>query len=73
MKVAYSGHEPARDRTPATFAEYIAMEQMATGKHQLVHGEVFDISGGTPEHAALVLNTGAELRNQLREGVLDAG
>ncbi len=53
-------------RPAVSFADYIAMERVATVKHQLVHGEVFDMSGGSPQHAALGLSTGAELRAQLQ-------
>jgi Uma2 family endonuclease len=49
-----------------TFAEYIAGENASDRKHQLVDGEVFDMGGGTPTHAALILAVGAELRALLR-------
>jgi Uma2 family endonuclease len=49
-----------------TFAEYLAGELSSDRKHQLVDGEVFDMTGGTPVHAALILAVGSELRQQLR-------
>ncbi len=48
-----------------TFAEYIAAENASDRKHQLVNGEVFDMGGGTPEHAALIASVGGELCAQL--------
>ncbi len=51
---------------PVTVAQYIAAERTSETKHQLVDGEVFDMSGGTPEHAALIARVIAALGNQLR-------
>jgi Uma2 family endonuclease len=53
-------------RRQVAVAEYVAAEDTSEIKHQLIDGEVFDMTGGTPEHAALVLNVGAELRRHLR-------
>jgi len=53
-------------RQPVTFAEYVELERTSEIKHQLVDGELFDMSGGTPEHAALILSVGSSLKNQLR-------
>lgn len=52
---------------PVTFQQYVAAEQTSQVKHQLFAGEVFDMSGGTPEHAALILAVGGLLHAQLRE------
>jgi Uma2 family endonuclease len=49
-----------------TLAEYIAAETASRTKHQLIAGEVFDMSGGTPEHAAIIASVGVELGSQLR-------
>jgi Uma2 family endonuclease len=57
----------AAKRTGVLFAEYVAMDRASPVKHQLVQGEVFDMSGGTPEHAALILNTGRDVGAQLRD------
>ncbi|MBI5537176.1 MAG: Uma2 family endonuclease [Deltaproteobacteria bacterium] len=51
---------------PIAFAQYVAAERASEIKHQWVDGEVFDMSGGTPEHAALILSVGASLLQQLR-------
>jgi Uma2 family endonuclease len=51
---------------PITFEQFIAHDNANEGKHQLVDGEVFAMSGGTPEHAALTFNVGAYLGAQLR-------
>ncbi|MEI8256871.1 MAG: Uma2 family endonuclease [Deltaproteobacteria bacterium] len=51
---------------PVAFPQYIAAERASETKHQLVDGEVFDMSGGTPEHAALIAGVIAALGTQLR-------
>lgn len=53
-------------RLKVTFAEYIAAELPSDRKHQLVDGEIFDMTGGTLAHAQLILAVGSELRSQLR-------
>lgn len=53
-------------KMPVTFAQYVAAERTSEVKHQLVDGEVFDMSGGTPEHAALIAEVITALGSQLR-------
>jgi Uma2 family endonuclease len=38
------------------YAEYLAFEEAAEGRHELVDGEIFGMSGGTPRHARLQAN-----------------
>jgi hypothetical protein len=54
-----------------TLAEYAAAEDASDSEHPLVDGEVFDMGGGTPEHAALVASIGRELGSPLRDCQLD--
>ena len=56
----------AAAKMPVTFQQYIAAERTSDVKHELVDGEVFDMSGGTPEHAALIAAVTAAIHTQLR-------
>ncbi len=47
--------------------EYWAFEDAAETKHEWFDGEIFDMAGGTAEHAAVAMNAGAALRTQLRD------
>jgi len=49
-----------------TYAEYLAAEAVAEVRHEFLNGEVWAMAGGTPDHAALSLALGAELRNAPR-------
>jgi Uma2 family endonuclease len=55
---------PAR-RPSVTYAEYIAAEERAETKHWFFDGEVYAMSGGTPEHSALA----AAVMYQLQGGL----
>ncbi len=46
-----------------TEAEYLAFERGSSEKHEYVDGEVFAISGGTGDHAAVAANLIRELGN----------
>jgi Uma2 family endonuclease len=49
-----------------TYAEYMALEARSGGqRHEYLRGEVYAMSGGTPEHAALEAAMAGELRNAL--------
>ena len=39
--------------TRMTYAEYLAAEADAENKHEYLHGEVWAMAGGTPEHGAI--------------------
>lgn len=54
------------ERCQLTAAEYLAWERAQPVKHELFHGEVFAMAGGTPRHNALGVSMGAELRAALR-------
>ncbi len=49
-----------------THAEYLAAEAVSDVRHEFLDGEVWAMAGGTPEHAALALAMGSELRVALR-------
>jgi Uma2 family endonuclease len=49
-----------------TYAEYLAAEAASDVRHEYLNGEVWAMAGGTPEHAALALAVGSELRQALR-------
>ena len=52
-------------RTEMTEVEYLTFERGSPEKHEYVDGEVFAMSGGTGDHAAIAANLMGELRNQL--------
>jgi len=58
---------PAAPQPHLSFDDWLAMERTATDQRsEYVAGEVFAMAGGTEEHNLIVLNVGAELRNQLK-------
>ncbi|RKT45469.1 Uma2 family endonuclease [Thiocapsa rosea] len=51
-----------------SFDDWLAIERTATDQRsEYVDGEIFAMAGGTEEHNLIVLNVGAELRNQLKD------
>ena len=44
-----------------TAAEYLAWEREQSTRHEFVHGEIFDMSGGSARHAALIAAVTIEL------------
>jgi Uma2 family endonuclease len=56
---------PARRRfTPD---EYLAIERMAEVKSEFVDGEIFAMSGASPEHALITANVSSALHERLRK------
>lgn len=55
--------QPARQSF--TFAEYLALEEDSTVKHEFLDGQAWAMAGGTPEHAAICANVIRALGNQL--------
>lgn len=51
-----------------SYAEYVAREELSDVKHEYIDGEIYAMSGGTPEHAALISAVTYELVGQLRGG-----
>src|SRR5580704_8059780 len=48
-----------------SYAEYVLLEERSREKHEYLWGQVFAMSGGTPEHAALEAAVNRELANAL--------
>ena len=46
-------------------AEYLAMEQVAEYKSEYYDGEIFAMSGGTPDHSTIAVNFVIELGTRL--------
>ena len=62
-------HDPSMAR-PApiatmTYVEYLAFEEASLDRHEYLRGEVYAMSGGTPEHAALEAAFARHLANAL--------
>lgn len=51
-----------------TYAEYLALEDESSTRHEFIGGEVSPIAGGTPDHAALAMAVGGILRGLLPSG-----
>ena len=49
-----------------SFAEYVNLEEMAGVKHEFLDGQVWAVSGGSPDHAGIASNVNAILVNHLR-------
>ena len=50
-----------------TFDEYLAMEELATEKHEYKNGEIVSMTGGTTEHNKIALNFAANLKFALKK------
>jgi Uma2 family endonuclease len=57
--------EPLRRLTEM---EYLAIERAAEIKSEFFDGEMFAMSGGTPQHSLIATNAGRELGNRLKNG-----
>lgn len=55
-------------RSDLTAADFFAWEAEQLDKHEFVHGEVFSMAGGTPEHALIGANVLGSLYGQLAGG-----
>jgi Uma2 family endonuclease len=51
-----------------TFADYLAVEEMSTVKHEFLAGEIYAMAGGSPLHAALSMAIGGRLLDAVRGG-----
>jgi Uma2 family endonuclease len=49
-----------------TYAEYLAAEAVSEIRHEFLNGEVWEMAGGTPDHAALAAAVSGELRSALQ-------
>ena len=48
-----------------SYADYLVMERSSPERHELLHGEVYAMAGGSPEHGALAAAWIGELRAAL--------
>jgi Uma2 family endonuclease len=51
-----------------TYAEYLALEQDGSTRHEYLDGEIYAMAGGTPDHAALAGSVIGILRSALPRG-----
>lgn len=49
-----------------SFAEYVDLEEIAGVRHEFLDGQVWAMSGGSPDHAGIASNVNALLVNHLR-------
>jgi Uma2 family endonuclease len=52
-------------RTKMTLEEYLEFDYNSEGRFEYVHGEVIEMSGGSPEHSALTSQFGRVLGNKI--------
>lgn len=45
---------------------YLERERASLDKHELIHGEIVAMAGGSPKHNAIALNVGTAFKNRLR-------
>ena len=50
------------------YSEYLVLEELSDTKHEFFDGEIYAMSGGTPEHAAVMFEILHLIRNQLADG-----
>jgi len=55
-------------RVHHTYAEYLALEDGSSVRHEYLDGEIYAMAGGSPDHAALAAATITVLGPQLRPG-----
>jgi Uma2 family endonuclease len=46
--------------------EYLTLERAAVYKSEYLNGEIYAMSGGTPNHSEIAVSVGSELRTQLK-------
>ena len=56
----------ARVHSPIDEADYLNREEAATGKHELVDGEIFAMAGASERHNHIALNVAFHLRSATR-------
>jgi Uma2 family endonuclease len=59
-------HDPSRLHRH-TYADYVAVEQTSSTKHEFFDGEIYAMAGGTEDHSALALEVLWQLRNAIGE------
>ena len=56
----------AKKKVKYTYEEYLTLEEQAEYKSEYYQGEIFAMSGGTPEHSLINSNVNRELGNSLK-------
>ena len=51
-----------------TYAEYLALEEESSTRHEFLDGEIYAVAGGTPDHAALAGAVIGVLQSRLPQG-----
>jgi Uma2 family endonuclease len=59
---------PVDRRVQYTYAEYLALEEESSTRHEYLDGEIYAMAGGTPDHAALAAALIGLLRVRLPRG-----
>jgi Uma2 family endonuclease len=55
-------------RVHHTYAEYLALEEESSVRHEYLDGEIYAMAGGSPDHAAIAAALIAAIRGQLPPG-----
>ena len=55
-------------RVHYTYAQYLALEEHSTVRHEFLDGEIYAMAGGSPDHAGLAAACIGILRGQLAQG-----
>jgi len=55
-------------RVHYTYAEYLALEEESSVRHEFLDGEIYAMAGGSPDHAALAAAVIGVCRSQLPPG-----
>ena len=55
-------------RVHYTYAEYLALEEESSVRHEYLEGEIYAMAGGSPDHAALAAALISAVRSQLPPG-----
>lgn len=50
-----------------TIEDYLVLDRQSEQRHEYLEGKIFAMSGGSPWHAQIIANLGAELRTALRD------
>ena len=58
---------PAR-RVHHSYADYVALEEESSTRHEYLDGEIYAMAGGTPDHAALAASVIGQLGARLPRG-----
>lgn len=62
-----TGMQPARLPT-YSYAEYLAVDEQSNVRLEYADGRIYAMVGGTPEHAARIVNVASALHGQVRGG-----